>query len=67
MVVALRCGRGEVDGFPSQTSVLASGEGEQHLEQPCVPLAGSDDALAHLVEGDRVCVGVSELASASVN
>jgi hypothetical protein len=56
----VRGGRGEVDGFPSQTSVLASGEGEQRLEQPRLALAGSDDALAHLAEGDRVCLGVSE-------
>ena len=51
---------GEVDGLPPQMSVLAPGEGEQRLEQPFLPLAGGDDALAHLPQGGRVCVGVGE-------
>jgi hypothetical protein len=55
------CGdRGELDRLPSQTPVFAPGEGEQRLEQPFLPLAGRDDALAHLPQGGRVCVGVSE-------
>ena len=51
---------GEVDGLPSQMSVLAPGEGEQRLEQPFLPPAGGDDPLTHLPQGGRVCVGVSE-------
>ena len=41
-------------------SVLAPGEPEQRLEQPFLPLAGGDDALAHLPQGGGVCVGVGE-------
>ena len=51
---------GEVDGLSSQTSVLASGEGDQRLEQPFLALAGGDDALAHLSQSGRVCVCVCE-------
>ena len=53
-------GRGKVDGLPSQMFVFASGEGEKRLEQPFLSPAGSDDALAHLPQGDRVGVRVSE-------
>ena len=53
-------GRGEVDGLALQTSVLAPGEGEQRLEQPLLPLAGRGNLLAHLRQGGRVRVGVSE-------
>ena len=53
-------GRGEVDGLSPQTSALAPGEREQRLEQPFLPLAGGDDALAHLAQGGRVRVGVGE-------
>jgi hypothetical protein len=41
-------------------SVLAPGDGEQRLEQPFLPLAGGDDALARLPQGGGVCVGVGE-------
>jgi hypothetical protein len=56
----LGCDRCDVDGFPPQTSALAPGEGKQRLEQPFLPLAGGDDALAHLPQSGRVCVRVSE-------
>ena len=52
--------RGEVDGLVPQTPALAPGEGEQRLEQPFLPLAGGDHALAHLPQGGRVCARVSE-------
>ncbi len=53
-------GRGEVDGLPPQMPVLAPGQGEQRLEQPFLALAGGGNLLAHLSQGRRVCVGVSE-------
>ena len=53
-------GRGEVDGLPWQVSVLAAGERQQRLEQPFLPVAAGDDALAHLPQGGPVRVGVGE-------
>jgi hypothetical protein len=53
-------GRREVDGLPPQTSVFASAEGEQRLEQSFLAPAGGDDALAHLPQGSRVCARVGE-------
>ena len=41
-------------------SILAAGEGEERLEQTFLPLAGGGDAGAHLPQGGRVCVRVSE-------
>ena len=52
--------RGEVDGLPPQTSAFATGKRKQRLEQPLLAPAGGDDALAHLSQGDRVCVRVGE-------
>jgi hypothetical protein len=51
---------GEVDGLPPQTSALAAGEGEQRLEQSLLALASDNDALAHLAQRSRACVGVGE-------
>ena len=53
-------GRGEVDGLPSQIAVLAVDEGEQRLEQPLLPPAGGNNALAHLSHRGRVGVRVGE-------
>ena len=52
--------RSEVDGLPTRTPALAPGEGEQRLEQPFLPLAAGDDALAHLAQGRHICVRVAE-------
>ena len=51
---------GEVDGLPSQISALAADEGEQRPEQPFLPLAGGDHALAHLSHGGGVGAWVGE-------